>query len=276
MTSQQTANSTACTPEQIASRGSRRPVNLALQGGGAHGAFAWGVLDRLLEDDRLALDAVSATSAGAVNAVAMAYGASLGGAEGARTKLDELWQEVSRAGAVWSPPGSSSIPAALTVASFRADGLTIHYPFIPWLAIMMLGWVFGRHLIRYAGGGSRVSGRAVLWIAGIAALGVFVVVRYLAGYGDMFLHRADGSWQQWLHVSKYPPSLTYYGLELGILFVARHPECELKRTPAVPLHQDAESFAVALLSAGQDGCCIARVHPNSLDGLVGEGVRAVS
>ena len=60
---------------------------------------------------------------------------------------------------------------------------------------------------------------------------------------------------------------------LCILLVARHPECELKRTPAVPLHQDAEGLAVALLSAGQDGCCVARVHPNSLDGLVDEGVR---
>ena len=44
----------ACTQEQIAARGNRKPVNLAIQGGGAHGAFAWGVLDKLLEDDRLA------------------------------------------------------------------------------------------------------------------------------------------------------------------------------------------------------------------------------
>jgi len=57
-------------------------------------------------------------------------------------------------------------------------------------------------------------------IAGITCIVVFAVVRYLAGYGDMFLHRADNSWQQWLHVSKYPPSLTYYGLEMGILCLA--------------------------------------------------------
>ena len=75
---------TACTPEQIAARGSRKPVNLALQGGGAHGAFAWGVLDKLLEDGRLAPDAVSATSAGAMNAVAMAVGMSEGSYAGAR------------------------------------------------------------------------------------------------------------------------------------------------------------------------------------------------
>ena len=93
---------TACTDEQIAARGTRRPVNLALQGGGAHGAFGWGVLDKLLEDGRLALDAVSATSAGAMNGVALAYGMSEGGNDGARAKLEEFWREVSAAGQVWN------------------------------------------------------------------------------------------------------------------------------------------------------------------------------
>ena len=51
-----------------------RPVNLALQGGGSHGAFTWGVLDRLLEDGRLEFPAISGTSAGAMNAVALADG----------------------------------------------------------------------------------------------------------------------------------------------------------------------------------------------------------
>jgi uncharacterized membrane protein len=120
-------------------------------------------------------------------------------------------------GAVWSPPGSSSIPAALTIAYYRADDLVIHYAFVNWLAIMMLGWVFGRHLIRHAAGQSRVSGKKVLWVAGLAGLATFLAVRYNAGYGDMFLNRADASWQQWLHVSKYPPSLAYIGLEVGIL-----------------------------------------------------------
>lgn len=122
-------------------------------------------------------------------------------------------------GMVWDPPGSSSILAALTVASYREGLVGMYYPFIPWLAIMMLGWVFGRHLIRHVSGESRVSGKQVLWVAGIACLVTFFVVRYNAGYGDMFLHRADNSWQQWLHVSKYPPSLTYVTLELGILFL---------------------------------------------------------
>ena len=122
-------------------------------------------------------------------------------------------------GAVWNPPGGTSIASALTIGYYRSDSLFIIYPFVHWLAIMMLGWVFGRHLIQHAAGERRVSGKAVLWIAGVTGLLVFVAVRYAAGYGDMFLHRADGTWQQWLHVSKYPPSITYLGLELGILFL---------------------------------------------------------
>lgn len=93
----------ACTPEQVKARGTRKPVNLALQGGGAHGAFGWGVLDKLLEDDRLALDAMSATSAGAMNAVVMAVGYSQGGREGARERLNRFWREVSLAGQIWNP-----------------------------------------------------------------------------------------------------------------------------------------------------------------------------
>lgn len=94
---------TACTPEQIAHRGVRKPVNLALQGGGVHGAFTWGVLDKLLEDDRLAPDAISATSAGSMNAVVMAWGVSQGGRDGGRAKLAEFWRKVSETGERWNP-----------------------------------------------------------------------------------------------------------------------------------------------------------------------------
>ncbi len=59
----------------------------------------------------------------------------------------------------------------------------------------------------------------MLWLSGAAGLAVFAVFRYLAGYGDMFLNRTGDRWQQWLHVSKYPPSLTYCALELGILYL---------------------------------------------------------
>src|SRR5271157_123702 len=119
----------------------------------------------------------------------------------------------------WTPPGNSSVWAAFAVANYGGDTMIIKYPLVPWLAVSILGWVFGRHLIRYAGGQSKVSGRNVLCICGLVSLLVFAVLRGIGGYGDMFLHRADNSWQQWLHVSKYPPSLTYYSLELGILFL---------------------------------------------------------
>ena len=69
------------------------PLSLALQGGGAHGAYTWGVLDRLLEDD-WQLDGVSGTSAGAMNAVALAQGWTTGGAEGARAALEAFWMAV--------------------------------------------------------------------------------------------------------------------------------------------------------------------------------------
>jgi len=80
-----------------------KPVNLALQGGGAHGAFAWGVLEKLLEDGRLTIEAMSATSAGAMNAVVAAYGLSIGGPDGAREKLEEFWRRISNAGQLYSP-----------------------------------------------------------------------------------------------------------------------------------------------------------------------------
>jgi NTE family protein len=74
-----------------------KSINLALQGGGSHGAFTWGVLDRLLEDKRIELSAISGTSAGAMNAAALAQGWMSGGREGARECLDRFWKRVSDA-----------------------------------------------------------------------------------------------------------------------------------------------------------------------------------
>ncbi|MCI0654279.1 MAG: patatin-like phospholipase family protein, partial [Methylococcaceae bacterium] len=73
-------------------------MNIALQGGGAHGAFAWGVLDKLLEDGRLAFDGICSCSAGTMNACAMAYGMHLGGPEKARECLHDFWYNIHRAG----------------------------------------------------------------------------------------------------------------------------------------------------------------------------------
>ena len=95
----------------------RKRVNLALQGGGAHGAFTWGVLDRILENGRLEIAAISGTSAGAMNAVALADGYTTGGADGAREKLEGFWRAMSD-GAKNSPikraPIDVTVPSAIT------------------------------------------------------------------------------------------------------------------------------------------------------------------
>src|SRR5579872_3966670 len=78
------------------------PIDLALQGGGSHGAFTWGVLDRLLQEPQLHIVAISGTSAGAMNAALLADGWTEGGAEGARAALAKYWRQVARA-AAFSP-----------------------------------------------------------------------------------------------------------------------------------------------------------------------------
>src|SRR5690606_12828208 len=78
-------------------RGGRR-INLALQGGGVHGAFTWGVLDELLRDEDLSLGWISGTSAGAVNAVALASGLAGSGREEAQATLRAVWEAVETAG----------------------------------------------------------------------------------------------------------------------------------------------------------------------------------
>jgi NTE family protein len=75
-----------------------KPLNLALQGGGAHGAFTWGVLDRLLADGRIAIEGISGSSAGAVNAVILADGLAHGGPDEARRRLADFWRAASFGG----------------------------------------------------------------------------------------------------------------------------------------------------------------------------------
>ncbi|MDR2637233.1 MAG: patatin-like phospholipase family protein [Zoogloeaceae bacterium] len=102
-------------------------LNIGLQGGGAHGAYSWGVLDRLLEEERLTLDGVSGTSAGAMNAVVMADGLMKGGREGARQALAEFWRGIA-----------DSVPLDLTISvpSFRGEKLAL----LP-TTKMMMNWV---------------------------------------------------------------------------------------------------------------------------------------
>jgi NTE family protein len=87
-------------------------VDLALQGGGAHGAFTWGVLDRILEEDSLRIEGISGTSAGAMNAAVLADGHAAGGREGAQEALQEFWRRVSEA-AMLSPLQRSPLDVML-------------------------------------------------------------------------------------------------------------------------------------------------------------------
>src|SRR5262245_46861364 len=102
----------------------------------------------------------------------------------------------------WHPPGSAppltsffmATGVAPPLTSFFTDagapgGVVNKYSLFPWLAMMILGWVFGRHMLRWDTGQARASPIKVLTIAGAVALLVFVVVRAQQGYGDMFLHR---------------------------------------------------------------------------------------
>ena len=76
----------------------KKSINLALQGGGSHGAFTWGVLDHFMEDGRVSVEGVSGTSAGAMNAAVLAQGYMEGGADGAREALEQFWRQVALMG----------------------------------------------------------------------------------------------------------------------------------------------------------------------------------
>jgi len=93
------------------------------------------------------------------------------------------------------------------------------YPVTPWLAMMMLGWAFGNHLIARRESRRALSPARMCGVAGAASLLLFALVRGWNGYGNMLLGRRDGSLVEWLHVSKYPPSLAYASLELGVMAV---------------------------------------------------------
>jgi NTE family protein len=101
-------------------------VDLALQGGGARGALAWGVLDRLLAEDWLAIDGISGTSAGAMNAAVLADGYAEGGRSGAQAALEQFWRKVSDA-ARFSP--SSAVRWTFCSGAGRS---TIRPPSSPW------------------------------------------------------------------------------------------------------------------------------------------------
>ena len=90
------------------------------------------------------------------------------------------------------------------------------YPLVPWLSIMMFGWVLGRWLVTQRDQRARIRTLAAI---GVASLAVFAAVRGVDGYGNWNLHRDSLDALQWLHVNKYPPSITFTTLELGLALI---------------------------------------------------------
>ena len=91
----------------------KKIVSLALQGGGAHGAFTWGVLDRLLEERRIDIQGISGASAGAMNAVVLAHGYTVGGRKGAREALTTFWESVASTASFSVLPGEGATAATI-------------------------------------------------------------------------------------------------------------------------------------------------------------------
>jgi NTE family protein len=115
-----------------------KPINLALQGGGSHGAFAWGVLDRLFEDGRIVIEGIVGTSAGAMNAAVTAYGLTVGGNEGARRSLRRFWEAVAERGA-------NSIMQPSWFDQLMSPGNLDYSP--GWIAMDMMSRVFSPYQI---------------------------------------------------------------------------------------------------------------------------------
>jgi NTE family protein len=107
----------------------KKRINLALQGGGAHGAFTWGVLDDLLADERIEIEGMSGTSAGAVNAVMVADGLARGGPEEARKRLADFWRAASRDGDM------SKLNRIVADRLFSLIPIAVS-PFQPWIDAM--------------------------------------------------------------------------------------------------------------------------------------------
>ena len=118
-----------------------KPINLALQGGGAHGAFAWGALDRILEDKRIAIQGIVGTSAGAMNATVAAYGLTLDGNDGARRALRKFWEAVA-------DKGTWSIMQPSWIAKMKSPGSLDYSP--GWVIMDFLSRVFSPYQVNPA------------------------------------------------------------------------------------------------------------------------------
>jgi uncharacterized membrane protein len=119
--------------------------------------------------------------------------------------------------AVWAGDGQRPglLGTFLVNGGAITKGIYVLYPVIPWLAYMILGWVCGKQMLRQ----EAFNPVRCFTVAGALSLIVFFMVRGFNKYGNMLLYRYDNSLLQWLHVSKYPPSLTFSALEMGLMFL---------------------------------------------------------
>jgi uncharacterized membrane protein len=117
----------------------------------------------------------------------------------------------------WAGGAKLAGPAGtlLITGLHKVMGVFVLYPLFPWLAYMILGWVCGKHMLRKP----RFNPLGFFTMFGVLSIIVFLIVRGLNQYGNMWLLRYDNSILQWLHVSKYPPSLSFAALELGFMFL---------------------------------------------------------
>jgi uncharacterized membrane protein len=160
----------------------------------------------------------------------------------------------------WPPEqGPGNILSALLYSTYKSPQLVILYPLLPWLAMMVLGWVFGRYLLLFREGKARIEPVTLLLGLGFSALLAFFLIRYFNGYGNMLLYREGNSWQQWLHVSKYPPSAAFTFLELGLMSVIL--AIMIKLEPIIGVRQNG-----VLLVFGQTAMIFYLVHRIILTG----------
>ncbi len=125
---------------------------------------------------------------------------------------EELVQLTGWAGGA-KPAGSAG--TLLITGLDKVIGVFVLYPLFPWLAYMILGWVYGKYML----GKMRFHPVGFFTMSGVLSIIVFLIVRGFNQYGNMWLLRYDNSILQWLHVSKYPPSLSFAALEMGFMFL---------------------------------------------------------
>lgn len=139
--------------------------------------------------------------------------------------------------------GPLAVPAILLFAhaSFLGGRVVVAYPLFPWLWTMVLGYCFGRWLLAQPADTQGSRAVRLLVPCGLGLLALYGVLRWFNGVGNMGLYRHDGSLVQWLHVSKYPPSLAFWGLELGLaaLLLALAFAARLAWPPLILLGQTA-------------------------------------